>query len=105
MAKHASERIYDEQMAPLVERLIEVAKANKIPLFLSAGMVLSDGQPGCCTILVIDGVEEVEPRLGGAANRFKLCTTLVRGPSSLDTATRLIWAIGAPAELKSVGDA
>lgn len=103
MAKHTTEQVYDEQMAPLVRRLIEIANANKIPLFLSAGMIMPDGRPGCSTTLV--GTEGCDPKLSGAVNRYGFCASLVRGPASLDTANRIVWFRTAEPIPKPVGDA
>ena len=89
---HETERVYDEQMAPLVSRLIDIAKANGIPLLVSVGMVMRDGGPGCwVTNIGRDAMAtQMDPRLEGAYNRFGLCTAIVRGHSGFDTAAGLI---------------
>ncbi len=53
---HQTERAYDDEMAPLITQLIEVAKREGIPLFVSAGMLDAEGeQMGCTTLIPSDG--------------------------------------------------
>lgn len=89
MEKHRTEIVYDELMAPLVTQLIEIAKEHKVPLFVTAGMVLLDGKPGVCTTLVAKDVEASDPRLGGLVNRLRICAGVMQGGPSFDTAERL----------------
>lgn len=88
MEKHETERVYDDEMSPLVARLIEIAKANNIPLFLSAGMLcVVDGEldpTTCASMIPMD--DAGDKRLDGLVNRHRLCLEIVRGHSGFDTA-------------------
>ena len=95
---HDTERVYDEQMAPLVTQLINIAKASNIPLFLSAGMILRDGTAGCCTTLIGPDLP-VDPLLKGVSNRLLLCSGIVRGHRGFDTAAGLVISRHHPVEV------
>lgn len=86
MSKHETEEIYDTQMAPLVAELIGIAKANDIPLVLSAGMIDPDGEViGCTTV-----IPSKRPELAGPVNRHQLATKIFRGHSGFDTACGMV---------------
>lgn len=79
-----TEQVYDEEMAPLVAQLIEIAKRESIPLFVSAGMVMEDGSKGGCTTNI------PSDDFPGYTNRLTLCTGIVRGHSGFDTASAMM---------------
>lgn len=88
MEKHRTEQVYDDEMYPLVAKLIELAKGAGIPLFVSAGMlcvVNDDYIPTTCVTLEPPETDD-EPRLAGLVNRHRLCLEIVRGHSGFDTA-------------------
>ena len=83
--KHSTEAAYDDHMAPLVARLIEVAKRAGVALFVTAGMLdESGGEIGCTTR--IDG----SARLAGYNNRIGLMAGIARGHNGFDTAAGLM---------------
>ena len=86
--RHRTERVYDEEMAPLVAQLIAIAKRENIPLFLSAGMIDSDGGAMVCTTDV--GHVGALEALAGVCNRHSICTEVVRGHAGFDTAAGLM---------------
>ena len=47
-----TEAIYDEQIAPLMERVIRICQAHAIPVAASFDLVTADGEAiGCATVL------------------------------------------------------
>ena len=88
MATDRTEAVYDEEMAPLVQRLIEIAKRERIPLLVSAAMVMPDGTAGGC--LTALGFDDADPRLKGMQNRHGLSVGVMRGHSGFDTASGLV---------------
>lgn len=86
--KHRTEQVHDEEMAPLVAQLIEIAKREGIPLLVSAGMLDSDGDPLLCDTMIAESVEDcIAP---GIRNRHRLCIEILRGHGGFDTACRLM---------------
>ena len=86
MSKHSTEAAYDEQMAPLVAQLIEIAKREGIPLFVTAGMLDRNGEPIGCTTKIPSGQRE----LSGYDNRIELCAGITMGHSGFDTVSVLL---------------
>lgn len=85
--KHRTEQVHDEEMAPLVAQLIEIAKREGIPLLVSAGMLADDGEEMLCTTIIADAKDDcIAP---GARNRFGLCVGIVRGHGGFNTASAL----------------
>lgn len=84
--KHRTEVVYDSEMAPLVARLIEIAKRERIPLLVSAGMINERGGRMTCDTLVADTDAPTGP---GIVNRYALCKELIRGHEGFDTAAGL----------------
>lgn len=82
---HRTEAVYDDEMAPLVSRLIAIAKREGIPLLVSTGLVLEHG-PGCCTTLLPTNV----PELAGVENRFMLSVGIIRGDERFDRAAGMV---------------
>lgn len=89
--KHHTEQIYDAEMAPLVAKLIEISKREKIPLLVSAGLLLDGEDPGgCCTLLVYGNKEGQDRRLLGQENRLNLALGVIRGHNGFDRAAGLM---------------
>ena len=86
MAKHRTEQVYDDEMAPLVTKLIEIAEREGMPLFVTAGMVNEDGGAMACTTAIPDETG----LLPGIGNRIGLCTEIVRGHVGFDTAAGMV---------------
>lgn len=85
--KHETEAVYDEQMAPLVDKLIEIAREHGIPMLFHAGMIMDDGGAGGC-ITLVPGEEHAD--LDGINNRHKLCAEICRGDARFDRAKALM---------------
>lgn len=77
------EHVYDTEMAPLVDRLIEIAKREGIPLFLCAGMVGQTGPVIACTIVGGRSLPTVD-------HRFRLAMGVVRGHDGFERAEGLV---------------
>lgn len=61
------EAVYDEQIYPLMERVIEICKANKIPLIFDVALGFEreddDSQLKCTSVLLPDDFEPTEEML------------------------------------------
>lgn len=86
MTKHRTEEIYDNEMAPLVSKLIEIAKREKIPMLVSVGMFDPDGDRMSCDTKIPGEI----PRDVGVNNRHALAFSLIRGHDGFDTAAGLM---------------
>jgi hypothetical protein len=86
---HRTERVYDEEMAPLVSRLVEIAERENMPLFVSAAMTFPNGEVGMCTTALVD-LKGENNEYAGAANRVSVCAGLMRGHEGLDRAAGLV---------------
>lgn len=84
--RHETERVYDEEMGPLVAQLIAISKRAGVPLFVNAGMVDPEGLPRVCVTYVRAGDEWAS----GIDNRHSLCSGVVKGHSGMDTAAGLM---------------
>jgi hypothetical protein len=73
--RHPTERVYDEQIAPLVAQIIDIAKEHGIPFFCTAGMIMRDGSAGGCTTKV---GTPTDARLHGVVNQHGWCQTIAR---------------------------
>lgn len=82
--RHATEQAYDEEMAPLVAKLIAIAKERGIPLLVSAGMLDEDGEHMGCTTLIPEA-----NGFRGFTNRMQLCSGILRGDTRFDTASSM----------------
>lgn len=89
MSKHRTEQVYDDEMAPLVARLIEISKREGIPLLVNAGMLDANGEPLQCITLLGRGPEG-DDRLAGIDNRHGLCDGILRGDERFDRAAGLV---------------
>jgi hypothetical protein len=81
--RHETERIYDEEMSPLIDRLLRIAADNNIPLFLDVGMIIG-GIPGASTSRIQGDAPRME--LLGRLQRHELCRTIAMGDSRFDRA-------------------
>jgi hypothetical protein len=86
MSKHRTEQVYDDEMAPLVARLIEIAKREKIPFYVLAGMLDEDGGPMGCTTSLVWGDEQPEVDLLGLEERVAKCAFIAHHGSVPETA-------------------
>lgn len=96
MTKHRTEQVYDDEMSPLVAQLIAIAKREKIPLLVSAGMILrqddhgnvhEQDHKGTCDTLLLHGSEDAQhPELLKVENRYGLAYEVIRGHEGFDTA-------------------
>ncbi len=84
--KHRTEQVYDDEMAPLIARLIDIAKREGIPLFVTAGMLDDDGDTMGCTTCIPDETG----LLAGFSNRIGLCVGIMRGHEGFDTAAGMV---------------
>ena len=84
--RHETERVYDEEMAPLVGELIAIAKRAGLPLLVNAGMIGPVGGPRVCVTNVQSGVEWAK----GIDNRHGLCSGVVTGHQGFDTARAMM---------------
>lgn len=89
-ARHRTERVYDEEMAPLVAQLIEISKREQIPLFVVAGMLDEKEEPISCHTAMVFGKNRPERCLLGLENRIGLCLGIIRGHSGFDRASGLM---------------
>lgn len=89
MAKHRTEQVYDDEMSPLVAKLVEISQREKIPLIVSAGMLGPDGENMTCDTMLIFGRSIGEP-MAGIENRFGLSHNIIRGHAGFDTAEALM---------------
>lgn len=88
--KHRTETVYDDEMNPLVAKLIEIAKREGIPLFISAGMIDANGGPMTCDTCIQESLADTPPVLRGIRNRQGLALNLMRGHAGLDRAAGLV---------------
>jgi hypothetical protein len=87
--KHRTEQVYDDEINPLVAQIFAICERERIPLFLSAGMLDPAGDPLFCTTRLCHGAGDQDERLMGAENRFQLCHGIVLGHSGLDRAAAM----------------
>jgi len=85
---HRTEQVYDDEMAPLVTRLIEIAKREGMPMILSVGMIMGDETAGTCTTMLCG--YSADPRLKGVSNRCGLASGIMRAHNGMDTAAGLM---------------
>lgn len=94
MEKHHTERVYDDEMNPLVAQLIKIAQREGIPLLVSAGMICDvNGEPTptvCMTEIALPKVGSDPEKLAGIRNRHGLAHEILRGHRGFDTAAALM---------------
>lgn len=88
--RHRTEQVYDDEMAPLVSEIIQIATRERVPLLLSVGMLNPEGGPAGCTSLILHGPELGLPELRGMENRFGLANGVIRGHGGFDTAAGMM---------------
>ena len=71
MSNQTKEQVYDEQVFPLMERVIAICKEHKINMAATFSLGLdADGDPlMCSTVLPIDEEDEAGRRICGNARR------------------------------------
>jgi hypothetical protein len=84
--KHRTEQVYDDEMSPLVAQLIDIAKREGIPLFVSAALFNPDGSRLSCETKIPGSLPENK----GMNNRHALAMNLVRSHDGMDTAAGLM---------------
>lgn len=55
MFKHRSEQVYDDEISPLVSQIIAIARRERMPLLISAGMRDEHGGEMTCDTALIWG--------------------------------------------------
>lgn len=88
--KHRTEEVYDNEIAPLMAKIIEIAKRENIPMLVSFGMKMEDGTAGCCTTALSPDTEDMDAGLRGFRNRVGLALGVLRGHAGFDTAAALM---------------
>lgn len=90
MEKPRTERVYDEEMLPLIERLAEIAMREKMPLLCSVGIVLEKDGALCLGTGTTFRVESASSEFVGIVNRFALSLEILTSKKSeLDTASEI----------------
>lgn len=73
--KHLTEEVYDNEMAPLIAKLIEIAERDNIPLFIDAGMFDENGVVLSCTTRIFPNNTGLEL----IVKRHSICLAAVFG--------------------------
>lgn len=87
IAAAAPEEVYDEEIAPLMAKILEICKRENMPMFASFAVKGEDGSVLGCSLLL---AEEHDDGLNGYRNRLGLCLGIVRGHDGFDTAAGLM---------------
>jgi hypothetical protein len=71
------EKVYDEQVAPLMSKIIEICKEHKMPMVASFQYQVDEERgPGFCTTIMVDGPDSKEVRFPTAEKLWKAAEVL-----------------------------
>lgn len=82
---HETEAIYDEHFAPLVVRLIELAKEHNMALLVDVG-IMFEGEQGACSTKI----PSTRPEMKGRVRRHDLMLGISQGHEGFDRATGIV---------------
>lgn len=92
--RHHTEKLYDEEISPLVKKILEIVKRENLPFLLSVGFIGPDGTGSTCTSAYVPSRTELNglglKALWGKANRIQMCYNIIYGHSGWDTASS-VW--------------
>lgn len=103
MAKHRTEQVYDDEIAPLVSQIVAICKREEIPILISAGMFNEEGVPMTCDSKLRHGIAS-KVQLPGVDNRYSLAFEIIRGHAGFDTASGLAITRHHPSVAHDPGD-
>ena len=78
-ARHPTERVYDDEISPLVLKIIEIVQREGLPLLISVGMVGPNGGVMTCDTWSRTP-EDDSGRFAGLETRYDLAAGIIRDP-------------------------
>lgn len=77
LPKYDLEKVYDEQISPLMTKIIEICQEHRIPMVASFQYANSETEgPAFCTTIMVGGPNTQEVRYPAASNLLKAAAIL-----------------------------